>query len=246
VLAGLDGAEAWPAVRALRPELDGRAPRDLALRFGDRDGKARAPALHHTLVAHRSPPLVTIVKALNGYSNNVFHPLSETIGGPAAVEALARASVPPEVGRSEIVIDNAAGAGETNRLSPRAAAALLDALAAELAAHGLGLPDVMPVAGIDPGTLRERLDDPASRGAVVAKTGTFGSLGACALVGVIRTREYGDVTFAVLNRNLPVPEARRRQDAFVRAVIAAAGSAPFPYRGDGAAPLAEALVERVP
>ena len=114
-----------------------------------------------------------------------------------------------------------------NRFSPRAAVALVDALAAALAQKGHELTDVLPVSGIDPGTLADRLSE--RRGYVVGKTGTFGSQGASALAGVLRTKRYGLVTFAVLNHGVPVPEARARQDAFVRALIDATDAEPWPY-----------------
>jgi len=180
------------------------------------------------LVEHRSAPLRGIVKALNSYSNNVFHLLAAEVGGVGVVETVARSVVPP-AWADEIQIDNGAGAGTTNRLSPRATVAIIDALARELAERDLDLTDVLPVAGRDVGTLRVRLDETPVRGAVVGKTGTYGSVGACALAGVVRTRRWGRVTFAILNRDVPVPAARRRQDALVRALVADAGAVPFPY-----------------
>jgi D-alanyl-D-alanine carboxypeptidase/D-alanyl-D-alanine-endopeptidase (penicillin-binding protein 4) len=186
-----------------------------------------------------------VVKALNGYSNNVFHQFSDTIGGPARVEAVARSVVGPEQS-GEIRLDNGAGAGTTNRLSPRVTVAILDALAAELAGHGLDLTDVLPVSGIDAGTLRDRLDDGGLRGALVGKTGTYGSVGACALAGVVATQRWGRVTFAILNRDVAVPEARRRQDAFVRALVAEAGVGTLGYAPATTTPvlLAETRVVR--
>jgi len=180
------------------------------------------------LVVHRSAPLVSILKALNSYSNNVFHDLADEVGGVEVVEQDARGVV-PTAWRQEIHLDNGAGAGTTNRLSPRATVAIVDALVRALADRRLSLSDVLPVAGRDVGTLHARLDDAPVRGVVVAKTGTYGSLGACALAGVMSTERWGDVTFAILNRGVPVPEARRRQDAFVRAVLADAGARPAPY-----------------
>jgi D-alanyl-D-alanine carboxypeptidase/D-alanyl-D-alanine-endopeptidase (penicillin-binding protein 4) len=180
------------------------------------------------VVEHRSATLLEVVKALNSYSNNVFHPLADAVGGVAAVEALARSIVPADWA-GEIRLDNGAGAGTTNRLSPRVTVAIVDALARVLAEQGRDLTDVLPVSGHDVGTLQVRLDEPPLRGAVVAKTGTYGSLGACALAGVVRTARWGRVTFAILNRGVPVPEARRRQDDLVRAVVADAGAVPFPY-----------------
>jgi D-alanyl-D-alanine carboxypeptidase/D-alanyl-D-alanine-endopeptidase (penicillin-binding protein 4) len=223
-LQGEDGDDAWMAVMASAPG----APRlhDAALRFHGRT--VGATGGERTLVVHRSPRLLHVVKSLNGYSNNVFHLVSEVIGGPRTVERVARESVAPEL-RDEIVIENGAGAGTTNRLSPRAAVALLRALSREVERQGHTLTDVLPVSGVDPGTLADRLVDPPYRRTVVGKTGTFGSVGACALAGVLRTSRHGRVAFAVLNHGVPVPEARRRQDAFVRALVDATGAGPWPY-----------------
>lgn len=208
--------------------------RDAALAFGGAaSGRGRADAT--PLVEYRSPPLLAIVKALNGYSNNIFHLAADAIGGASAVQTAARAAVSPEL-RSEILIENAAGAGTVNRISPRAAVAILEALRRKLAGLGRDLTAVLPVSGIDPGTLRARLlEPPAERGLVVGKTGTYGSEGASALAGALRTTRYGVVSFAILNRGIPVPEARRRQDALVGKLAAALGAEPWPY-GAPAAP----------
>jgi D-alanyl-D-alanine carboxypeptidase len=221
-LAGLDGREAWAA---LPPDGSLAAA---ALTFG-RPRPAPVTDDARLLLVLRSPPLVRIVKALDGYSNNVLHLASAHVGGAAAVERSAREHVGGELA-AEVVIDNAAGAGETNRLSPRAAVALVRALEREVAGHGLTLPDVLPVVGVDEGTLRDRLEGVPGRAAVIGKTGTFGSLGASALAGQARTRRWGVVTFAVLNHGIAVPEARRRQDAFVRALLEAGEPIPWPPR----------------
>ena len=118
-------------------------------------GRAMRSDTRHALFTYRSPPLLHVVKMLNCYSNNVFHLVSPVVGGPQAVQAFARSQV-PEAMRDEITIDNAAGGGETNRLSPRAAVALLRALAREVKDEGHQLSDVLPVSGTDPGTLEER------------------------------------------------------------------------------------------
>jgi D-alanyl-D-alanine carboxypeptidase/D-alanyl-D-alanine-endopeptidase (penicillin-binding protein 4) len=216
-LRGRTGAAAWT------PVSHGLLLERAALRFDDAN---LAGGDEQPLVTHRSPPLLHVVKALNGFSNNVFHYASDTIGGPHAVQAIAREHVPPEL-RDGIIIDNGAGGGSTNRLSPRAAVVILRALDRYTKSIGHGLVDVMPVSGVDPGTLRERLLD--RRRYVVGKTGTFGSVGACALVGLVRSRKLGTVAFAVLNHNVPVPEARKRQDTFVRALLEAVDAEPWPY-----------------
>jgi D-alanyl-D-alanine carboxypeptidase/D-alanyl-D-alanine-endopeptidase (penicillin-binding protein 4) len=112
--------------------------------------------------------------------------------------------------------------------------ALLRALGEELAKSGHTVADVLPVAGVDEGTLRRRLDGPGERGHVVGKTGTYGDYGACALAGVLRTRDAGDVYFAILNHGVPIQVARRRQDAFVRALLEELDTEPWPYEPDDA------------
>jgi serine-type D-Ala-D-Ala carboxypeptidase/endopeptidase (penicillin-binding protein 4) len=233
-LAGRDGVTAWTAVTGTGEST----LQEDALRIGGTPDPATGE--ERLLVRHQSAPLRTVIKVLNGYSNNVFHFASDTIGGPPAVQAIAREHVAPEL-RDQIIIDNGAGAGSVNRLSPHAAVAILFAFETELAKHGLALTDALPVSGIDTGTLRDRLLD--VRGTVVGKTGTFGSVGACALVGMLRTRRYGEVAFAVLNYWLPVPEARSRQDAFVRALAAATEAEPWPYERQAAPDFRAAIVD---
>jgi D-alanyl-D-alanine carboxypeptidase/D-alanyl-D-alanine-endopeptidase (penicillin-binding protein 4) len=219
-LQGVDGGEAWLSIGEQSSRLNG-----VALRFVAGGSQETSRKI---LVANHSPPLSTIVKALNGHSNNVFHLLSDRIGGPQAVEAIVRKHLPPAL-HAEVTITNAAGAGELNRLSPRAAVAILWQLRKQLRASGKDLPDVLPVNGLDAGTLKRRLDEDRYRACIVGKTGTFGSVGATALAGVLRTRKYGNVAFAVLNSWVPVPEARRRQDAFLRALIDATDAEPWTY-----------------
>jgi D-alanyl-D-alanine carboxypeptidase/D-alanyl-D-alanine-endopeptidase (penicillin-binding protein 4) len=217
-LRGREGVTAWAAVG------DGERLERAALRVDGGASVGTEP--EHILVTHRSPPLLHVLKACNGYSNNVLHYASDAIGGPHVVETISRAAVPDSL-RDEITIDNGAGAGTTNRLSPRAAVAILRALDRRTQAIGHGITDVLPVSGVDPGTLAERLLD--LRRYVVGKTGTFGSVGASALVGLLRSPRYGTVAFAVLNHSVAVPKARLAQDAFVRALVRAVGAEPWPY-----------------
>ncbi len=231
-LRGADGAEAWAALG------DRQTLAAVALRFSP--GRKSSGSADDLLVTLRSPILLHVLKTLSGYSNNVYHYASDAIGGPHAVEAIAKAHVPPEL-RDEIVIDNGAGAGTTNRLSPRVAVALLRALERALVAQHHELVDVLPVSGVDPGTLKDRLLD--HRRYVVGKTGTFGSVGASGLAGILRSRRYGTVAFAVLDHNVPVPDARARQDAFVRALIDATDAEAWPYDTPMRPTYLEAIVE---
>jgi D-alanyl-D-alanine carboxypeptidase len=183
------------------------------------------------LIIHRSQPLLPLAKSLNDYSNNIFAPFAAAAGGAAAVESLARSVVPEEM-RSEITLGDGAGADPTNRLSPRVAVKLLRVLEQELARSGHALCDILPVAGIDDGTLHDRLNGPGEAGHVLGKTGTFGDYGASALIGAIRTTDHGTVYFAILNHNVPVPQARRRQDLFVRYLLAKFHTTPWKYQRD--------------
>lgn len=242
-LGGQVPRAAWAAVRS-RAGGDqltavSEAP---ALRWGAVSAGIGADAPVQPLLVHRSQPLLPMVKALNDYSNNIFKPLAEAAGGVAAVERLARASVPPEQ-RAEIRLGDGAGVDPRNRLSPRVTVRLLRALEAELARSGHGLHDVLPVAGIDDGTLRRRLDGPAEAGRVVGKTGTYGDYGACALAGALRSARHGTVYFAILNRGIPIVPARHRQDAFLRELLPALDSEPWPYTRDPAPAFTRARLE---
>jgi D-alanyl-D-alanine carboxypeptidase/D-alanyl-D-alanine-endopeptidase (penicillin-binding protein 4) len=244
-LEGGVSAAAWQAVRAaMSPanEVSAAAPR---LQFAQSPSRAAGPET--LLVTHRSQPLIYMLKALNGYSNNIFAPLAASAGGIGAVQEQLRKDLPPGYSE-ELVLGDGAGAHAANRMSPRATVAILRALNAELASHGLDLTSVMPVAGIDEGTLKNRLAGPGGEGVIVGKTGTYGDFGACALVGALRTKN-GLVYFAILNRSVPVEEARRRQDAFVRVLITELGALPWDYQRNDAPAFTRAdvtLAEKAP
>jgi D-alanyl-D-alanine carboxypeptidase len=90
--------------------------------------------------------------------------------------------------------------------------------------------------------LRQRLNAPDEAGRVVGKTGTFGDYGASALIGAIATRDQRTVYFAILNHGIAVPEARRRQDRFLRALLARLPSVRWNYEPDERAAVARAEV----
>ena len=121
--------------------------------------------------------------------------------------------------------------------------AILWELRKHLRGQGKELSIVLPVNGLDVGTLKNRLGKEPYRGCIVGKTGTFGSVGATALVGVLHTSKYGSVAFAVLNSWLEVADARNRQDVFLRALIDATNAKPWDYVSDGKRIFSEALVK---
>jgi serine-type D-Ala-D-Ala carboxypeptidase/endopeptidase (penicillin-binding protein 4) len=248
-LAGTISPAALAAVRAFELENPtGPAPAALlpqGIRFLAAAQATQTSATARPLLVHRSQPLLSLAKSLNDYSNNIFKPLADEAGGASAVERLARSAVPEPI-RSEITLGDGAGTDPRNRLSPRAAVSLLRALDTELSTTGHALFDILPVSGIDDGTLRHRLDESAEAGRVVGKTGTFGDYGASALVGAISTSDQGTVYFAILNHGVAVPEARRRQDRFVRALLTHLHSVPWNYQRDVRPAIARAEVSVAP
>jgi D-alanyl-D-alanine carboxypeptidase/D-alanyl-D-alanine-endopeptidase (penicillin-binding protein 4) len=232
-LSGGAPAAAWSPVEGPMP----------VIRF-ENSTAAIATAPERQLVIHRSQPLLPMIKALNDYSNNIFKPLADAAGGAPAVEALARSEV-PAIMQAEIILGDGAGTDPSNRLSPRVAVTLLRVLERELESSGHELCDILPVSGVDEGTLRKRLDGPGEAGHVVGKTGTFGDYGASALIGAIATNERGTVYFAILDHDVPVPIARQRQDRFVRALLARFHTRPWNYQPDLRPAVARATAEIV-
>ena len=234
VWTGRLAAESWPVVtRALFPGGASRALKDYRLHFGRGALRQRSePRSSRPLVVHASPPLLRHLKDFNSHSNDNFHEFSYEIGGPEEVQRILRASV-VGVSRSSIVIDNAAGDGRNNQMSPRAAVAMFQALERSLKKRRLSFRDVLPVAGVDPGTLEDRLTAPRYRGAMVGKSGTVRVLRISTLAGVAYTRKYGRTFFAIMTRAVPLWVARERQNAFLRGLLDAGGPRPLPA---GAAP----------
>jgi D-alanyl-D-alanine carboxypeptidase len=88
--------------------------------------------------------------------------------------------------------------------------------------------DVLPVAGVDAGTLRSRFTAQEYRGAIVGKTGTLPGTdgGVSTLAGIVYTRDYGPVIFAIFNTKGPVSTYRKLQDEFLKGFIAESGGIP--------------------
>jgi serine-type D-Ala-D-Ala carboxypeptidase/endopeptidase (penicillin-binding protein 4) len=251
-MSGMAPAAAWAAVRELHASntsaSDGAAATQPVIRFANALGDgtlAGGPPGARILIAHHSQPLLSLAKALNDYSNNIFKPLADAAGGAAAVESLARSVLPPAM-RSEVTLGDGAGTDPVNRLSPRAAVKLLRALEQELALTGHHLYDILPVTGIDAGTLHERINAPDEVGRVVGKTGTFGDYGASALIGAFPTSDRGVVYFAILNHGIAVPEARRRQDRLVHALLQRLHSRAWDYQPDMRAAVARVELQSAP
>jgi D-alanyl-D-alanine carboxypeptidase/D-alanyl-D-alanine-endopeptidase (penicillin-binding protein 4) len=188
------------------------------------------PAGAKVLLTHKSSPLVDILKVLLCYSNNFMaERLGDSLGGPEGV----RRFLVQEVGlpEAEVRLASTSGLG-VNRLTPRGMLKVFRALRNELAKSGLSPADIMPVAGIDPGTLERRYRTSAGRGSIIAKTGTLTRTdgGASALVGQFRTQSGETLLFVIFNQRGSVWRFREAQDRLVADLQAARGGpAAFVY-----------------
>ena len=190
-----------------------------------------APVGAIPLLTHKSSKLVDVLKVLLCYSNNFMaERIGESLGGPQTVRAALVDKL--KINPDEIVMSSTSGLG-VNRFTPRAMMKILRALRDELQKNSLSLSDILPVAGIDPGTLEDRYTDPSERGSVIAKTGTLVRTdgGASSLVGQMKTKSGRVVLFVILNQRGNVAHFRQNQDGIVAAIQnALGGPAPFDYR----------------
>ena len=172
------------------------------------------PSTLNLLFSHESAPMRDIVKAMMCYSNNFLSDrLGDMLGGPYAVSRVVQqdtGSTP-----SEFYIQTSSGLG-INRVTPRAMMKLIRAFRNELAKNRMSFTDIMPVAGLDDGTLEGRFANDYSRGSVVGKTGTLGNTdgGVSALAGEINTRD-GRFLFVIFNMHGGVTKFRGFQNNYI-------------------------------
>lgn len=172
------------------------------------------PAKARLSVSHYSAPLAQILKVMLCYSSNYMaERLGALLGGPAQLQQWLIAE---GVAADGLKLSSTSGLG-VNRVSPTAMMLVLRALVAELAKNNLALTDILPVAGIDPGTLFRRYQQAPGRGSIAAKTGTLiqTDRGASALVGEASTANGGTVYFVIFHRLGHVPAMRARQDQII-------------------------------
>jgi D-alanyl-D-alanine carboxypeptidase/D-alanyl-D-alanine-endopeptidase (penicillin-binding protein 4) len=183
------------------------------------------------MLTHKSSKLVDVLKALLCYSNNFMaERIGDGLGGPDAISALLVKKL--NLNADDLSLASTSGVG-VNRVTPRAMMKILRGLRDELAKNKLTLSDILPVAGIDPGTLEDRYTDALERGSVIAKTGTLIHTdgGASALVGQMRTKSGRVVLFVIMNQRGNVVRFRQNQDAIVTSIQnSLGGPAPFAYQ----------------
>lgn len=192
------------------------------------------------LAVHTSLPLLRVLKGLNDFSNNwMATVIGNLVGGPDAVERFLKT----EVGfkDDEVRFATSSGLG-ANAISPRGTITMLRKLIAYLESKGLGVEELLPIAGVDAGTLERRFND-AYRGSVVGKTGTLNSVSA--LAGVAYTRQRGPLLFVIYNHGGSAHRFRAAQDETIKKIITLyGGPAPVRYSSGNAARISQRATER--
>jgi D-alanyl-D-alanine carboxypeptidase len=143
--------------------------------------------------------------------------IGDSLGGTQSVRRrlIDALGIPPE----ELQLASLSGLG-TNRVTPRAMMKIFREPRKELQKNKLSPSDIMPVAGIDPGTLEDRFTGPAWQGSVIAKTGTLVRTdgGASSLVGQMRIANGEVLLFVIMNQRGSVVRFRDNQDYLVMQV----------------------------
>lgn len=187
------------------------------------------PSNAKLIFSHESAPMKEIVKAMMCYSNNFLaERLGDLVGGPFAVSRIVQQNT--GVQPAEFYLATSSGLG-INRVTPNAMMKLLRVLRNDLARYRMTYADVMPVAGIDKGTLEGRFDTDFSAGSVVGKTGTLGNTdgGVSALAGEMNTRG-GRLLFVIFNQRGSVARFRSFQNLYVSTIQGQfGGAAPISY-----------------
>ncbi|MEO7971360.1 MAG: D-alanyl-D-alanine carboxypeptidase [bacterium] len=170
------------------------------------------------LLTHNSSKLTDVLKVLLCYSNNFMaERIGDSLGGAPSVERqLVTLLGIPQI---EVRLSSVSGLG-VNRVTPRAMMKIFRGLRNELQKHKLSPADIMPVAGIDPGTLEDRFTGLAWEGSVIAKTGTLVRTdgGASSLVGQMKTASGDVLLFVIMNQRGSVLRFRQNQDRLVMQV----------------------------
>lgn len=173
------------------------------------------PPNSRVILTHKSPTLIDVLKPMLCYSNNFMSErIGETVGGPSGVkQTLVKHYSIPE---NELTLASTSGLG-VNRVTPRAMMQIYRALRSELASKGFKISDILPVAGVDPGTLSNRFTSQSSRGSVIGKTGTLSrtDAGVSTLVGEMKTAKGEVLLFVIFNQRGSVSRFRGYQEALI-------------------------------
>ncbi|MBL8149803.1 MAG: D-alanyl-D-alanine carboxypeptidase [Blastocatellia bacterium] len=175
-----------------------------------------------TLYTHYSKPMIEILKSMNDYSNNfIAEVIGYHLGGSDVIEKCLIDNV--GLSPAEVRVVSSSGLGQ-NAITARASTKMVRHLYYTLSSINKRIDEILPVAGVDNGTLLDRFNQSTIRGSVVGKTGTLAMQHVSTLVGVIYTKDKGVVLFAILNHDL-VHKARIKQDEIVNQILEKCGGA---------------------
>jgi D-alanyl-D-alanine carboxypeptidase/D-alanyl-D-alanine-endopeptidase (penicillin-binding protein 4) len=229
-LRGAEAARAWNYERTLLNDRQGLETVPSVAVMGGVD-VAPVASSARLLLTQRSSKLVDILKVLLCYSNNFMaERIGEALGGPESVRQQLTTQL--NLGPDDLRIASLSGLG-VNRISPRVMMKIYRDLRAELNKHGLSPSSIMPVAGIDPGTLEDRFTGLTWRGSVIAKTGTLIRTdgGASSLVGQMQAANGEVLLFVIMNQRGSVWRFRENQDYLVMLTQnTRGGPKPFDYK----------------
>jgi serine-type D-Ala-D-Ala carboxypeptidase/endopeptidase (penicillin-binding protein 4) len=158
-------------------------------------------------------------------SNPVAERLGEALGGPKAVEQFLIETV--GISKSDVQISHTSGL-DFNRITPRGTVQIFRELVYWLNLNNMQPQDILPVAGLDVGTLQRRFTSLEYRGGIIGKTGTLPGTdgGVSTLAGIVYTRDKGPILFAIFNTGGSVATYRRLQDDFLKKFITECGGIP--------------------
>ncbi len=175
--------------------------------------------------SHTSDSLCEILLQQNAHSvNNTAERVGEAVGGPTVVQEFLVSTL--GIPAAEVHVGRTSGLAD-NFITPRGTIHLLQEMVAWLAKRDLNPQDIMPIAGIDAGTLQARFRSDDYRGAVVGKTGTLPATdgGVSTLAGIIYTKVRGPILFAIFNTRGSVAMYRQLQDNLLKELIVESGGA---------------------
>jgi serine-type D-Ala-D-Ala carboxypeptidase/endopeptidase (penicillin-binding protein 4) len=178
------------------------------------------------IATHSSSSLRDLLLYQNEHSvNPTAERLGEAVGGPKGVEQFLIKDL--NISPNEITISHTSGL-EYNRITPRATVQFFRELVFWLNLNNMRPDDILPVAGVDAGTLAQRFKGDEYRGAIIGKTGTLPATdgGVSTLAGIAYTRDHGPVLFAIFNTKGPVTTFRKLQDSFLKGFIVESGGIP--------------------
>jgi serine-type D-Ala-D-Ala carboxypeptidase/endopeptidase (penicillin-binding protein 4) len=177
------------------------------------------------LLAHYSDILANLLLYQNAHSSNaIAEVIGESLGGAEAMQKFLTEKLALQA--TEVYVGRPSGL-EFNRLTPRASLKILRALLDLLNHHSLKPESILPVAGVDRGTLGGRFAKDDWRGAILAKTGTLFTFdrGVSTLVGIAYTKARGTLLFAIFNSDGRIHAYRNLQDNLLEQAITELGGA---------------------